>query len=246
MKRAKSAAKRSPAKAKPAANAKADANVDDVLAQLQRMGKKSVRDGMARFAIPSDNAVGIAVGDLRAIAKKLGKNHALALALWESPIYEARMLAVFVDDPVEVTPAQMNRWCHDFDSWAICDTACFHLFDRTPHAWRKVDEWAKRKPEFERRAAFALLASMALHDKRTDEDDRYATSLELIEQHATDGRNFVKKAVNWALRAIGNRRGVRDAAIAAAQRLAASDNAIARWNGKDALRELQKNLRKRQ
>lgn len=244
MKRAKSATKRSPAKAKPAAKAKADVSVDDVLAQLQRMGKKSVRDGMARFAIPSDNAVGIAVGDLRALAKKLGKNHALALSLWESPMYEARMLAVFVDDPAAVTPAQMNRWCRAFDSWAICDTACFHLFDRTPHAWRKVDQWAKRKPEFEKRAAFALLASMALHDKQTENDEQFAARLTLIEQHATDERNFVKKAVNWALRGIGNRRGVRDAAIATAERLAAMDDATARWNGKDALRELQKKFRK--
>jgi 3-methyladenine DNA glycosylase AlkD len=219
--------------------------VDNVVAQLKRMGDKRYRDGMARFAIPSANAFGFPVGELHKLAKRLGQSHELALALWDAEWYEARMLAVFVDEPSRVTPAHMDRWCRDFDSWAICDTACFHLFDRTPHAWRKIYSWAKRKPEFQKRAAFALRASLALHDKRTDDDERFVDSLQLVEQSASDERNFVRKAVNWALRAIGKRAGLRDAAVAAAKRLAASEDATARWVGKDALRELQKSKTKR-
>jgi len=215
-------------------------SVDVVVALLKRLGSKRVRDGLARFAIPADNALGIPVGDLRDLGKRLGRSHELALALWDAGWLEARMLAVFVEEPARVTAAQMDCWCKDFDNWAICDHACFHLFDRTPHAWRKVEQWAKRRPEFEKRAAFALLASLALHDKKCA-DEPFVESLPLIEQTATDGRNFVKKAVNWALRAIGNRNAkTRAAAIKVARRLADSSNAAARWVGKDALREFKR------
>jgi 3-methyladenine DNA glycosylase AlkD len=210
----------------------------DVEARLRRMGKKKYKDGMARFAIPSDNAVGIPVGEIRAFAKRLGKNHDLAAELWKAGWYEARMLAVFVDEPTAVTPAQMDAWCRDFDSWAICDTACFHLFDRTPHAWRKIDAWARSRDEFVKRAAFALLASLTVHDKTAD-DAMFADRLPLIERSASDDRNFVKKAVNWALRSIGKRSAaLRAPAMELARKLKASDNATARWVGGDALREL--------
>ena len=152
-----------------------------VLAWLARRGTKATRDGMARYAIPSDKAFGIPVGVLRQHAKKLGRSHELALALWETDKYEARMLATFLDDPAEVTPAQMERWCRDFDNWAICDTACFHLFDRTPHAWGKVEKWAGRRDEFVKRASFALLASLSVHDKRA-EDRLFMQGLALIER----------------------------------------------------------------
>ncbi len=112
-----------------------------------------------------DHAFGVSMKDVQALAKQLGRSHALALALWDSGWYEARSLCAYIDEPGRVTPAQMDRWCRDFDNWAICDTLCFSLFDRTPHAWRKVEQWSKRRPEFEKRAAFALLASLALHDK---------------------------------------------------------------------------------
>jgi len=216
-------------------------SADDVVAKLRRMGNQSVREGMARFAIPSENAFGVAVGEMRKYAKELGRNHELAAELWEARWYEARMLACFVDDPTEVTPSQMDRWAKDFDSWAICDTACFHLFDRTPHAWSKVRQWAKRKDEFVRRASFALLACLALHDKKGS-DEPFAEALALIEQYSDDDRNFVKKAVNWALRAIGRRSAaLHGPALALSQKLGAMDLRSARWIGKDAARELIKN-----
>jgi len=150
------------------------------------------------------------------------------------------MLACFVDEPALVTPAQMDRWCRDFDNWAICDTACFHLFDRTPHAFGRVSAWSKRRPEFVRRGAFALLASLALHDKESD-DEPFLRTLPLIEAAASDERNFVKKAVSWALRGIGGRnRELSLAALALGGRLSASAEPTERWVGKDVLRELSK------
>jgi 3-methyladenine DNA glycosylase AlkD len=222
---------------KPKAKSKPP-DVKVVLAWLERRGSPAVRNGMVRYAIPSDKALGISVGELRRYAKELGRDHRLAAALWKAGWYEARMLATFIDEPARVTPAQMERWCRQFDSWAICDTACFSLFDRTPHAWDKLRQWAERDDEFVKRAAFALLASLTVHDKQAD-DGRFLEGLRLIERAATDERNFVKKAVNWALRSIGKRNApLNQAAIALARRLAQSSNASARWVGKDALREL--------
>jgi 3-methyladenine DNA glycosylase AlkD len=213
-------------------------DVDAIVLTLKRLGSKAGRDGMARFAIPSHNAFGVSVGDIRKVAKQLGRDHDLALELWETGLYEPRMLACFVDDPEQVTPTQMDRWCRDFDSWAICDTACFHLFDRTPHAWRKVEQWARRKDEFVKRAAFALLASIALHDKKTG-DEPFARCLPLIEAASDDARNFVKKGVSWALRSIGRRnRALHAPSVTLAERLAKSKEPAARWIGKDAFKEL--------
>jgi 3-methyladenine DNA glycosylase AlkD len=215
-----------------------DVSVDQVVAQLKRLGSKKGRDGMARYAIPSDNAFGVSVGKIRDIGKRLGRNHGLAQALWDTGWYEARMLAAFVDDPAQVTPAQMDRWCRDFDNWAITDTICFHLFDRTPHAFAKVKAWSNRRNEFEKRAAFALLASLGVHDKRAS-DESFAKCLPLIERAAADERNFVKKGVSWALRVIGRRsRDLNRTAIALSERLCASEQSSARWVGRDALKEL--------
>ena len=212
--------------------------VPDVLAWLERRGSKKNRDGMARYAIVADKAFGVSVGTLRQYGKEIGINHELALALWRSGWYEARMLACFLADPARVTPALMDAWCRDFDNWAITDHACFHLFDKTPHAWKKIDQWARKKDEFEKRAAFALLASVALHDKKAP-DAPFVKSLALIERAATDERNFVKKGVSWALRLIGRRNATLHAeALALSRRLAASTDAPARWIGKDAVREL--------
>jgi 3-methyladenine DNA glycosylase AlkD len=213
-------------------------DLQTALDSLKRNASKSTLAGMARFAIPSDNALGVTVADIRKLAKQLGRNHELALALSKTGIYEARMLAAFVADPARVTPRQMDRWCRKFDNWAICDTFCFHLFDRTPHVFTKVHEWSDRRAEFEKRAAFALLASVAGHDK-TSGDEPFLATLPLIERAANDERNFVKKGVSWALRRIGRRsRALNVAAVALAQRLAASSNAAARWIGKDALRDI--------
>jgi 3-methyladenine DNA glycosylase AlkD len=226
---------------------KTDPNVikqaNAAVAELKRLGTNKTREGMARYAIPSDNAFGVPVGQIQQIAKRLGRNRELAQALWDTGWYEARMLAAFVNEPERVTPVQMDRWCKDFDNWAICDTVCFHLFDRTPHAFKKVSQWSKRKDEFVKRAAFALLASLALHDKKSG-DQAFADSLPLIERAATDERNFVKKGVSWALRGIGRRNpALKTSALELAERLAQSTNPGARWIGKDALRDLNRSQR---
>jgi 3-methyladenine DNA glycosylase AlkD len=193
---------------------------------------------MARYAIVAKNVYGVSVGDLRVLAKKLGKSHELAIALWKTNVYEARMLAAFVDEPARVTPAQMDAWARVFDNWAICDHCCFHLFDKTPHAWTKIAQWTKRDEEFVKRAGFALLASVALHDKKAP-DTPFLKALKLIAREATDERNFAKKGVNWALRGIGRRNpALKTAAIAVSERLAASPDKTARWIGKDAIRDL--------
>ena len=212
--------------------------VREALTWLERRGTKKNRDGMARYAIVAPKAFGVSVADIRQLAKKLGRDHELAAALWETGWYEARMLTAFVDEPDRVTPTQMDRWARHFDNWAICDTLCFHLFDRTPHAWRKIAQWSTKRDEFVKRAAFALLASIALHDKK-EADEPFLRSLELIERGATDDRNFVKKAVSWALRSIGRRNSALNAAaVAVAKRLVESAESAPRWVGRDALREL--------
>lgn len=224
-------------KAKTNSTSKADVN--EALAWLEEHSSKKIRDEMLpRYGIDAPKAFGVSVANLHKLAKITGRNHEFALALWETGWYEARMLAAFVDEPERVTPAQMDQWCRDFDNWGICDTVCFKLFDRTPHAYKKVEQWAKRRDEFVKRGAFALMASLALHDKEAS-DDRFAKWFPLIEQGAADDRNFVKKGVSWALRAIGKRNSkLKSAAVKLAQRLASSEKPSARWVGKDALRDL--------
>jgi len=229
------------AKRSPGASAKTiDTEVERIVAALRRKGTQASRDGLARFAIPSARAFGVSMKDVQALAKQVGRDHALALALWETGWHEVRALCAYVDDPALVTPAQMDRWCRDFDNWAVCDTLCFALFDRTPHAFRMIDRWATRKPEFERRAAFALLASLALHDRESP-DAPFLARLALIEAASTDERNFVRKGVIWALRLIGVRSvPLNGATMALAKRLAGSDDKTARATGKEVLRELAK------
>lgn len=216
------------------------ARLDAALAELEKRADGSAEAGIARFGIvTADRVIGMSMKNVQAVARAIGKDHALALELWDSGVYEAKMLACYVDDPAEVTAAQMDAWSRTFDNWATCDTVCFVLFDRTPHAFAKIDEWAARNDEFGRRAAFALLASVALHDKKAG-DEPFLSRLALIERAATDDRNFVKKAVNWALRGIGNRKSpaLKAAALDLADRLAASTNPTARWVGKDAARQM--------
>ena len=214
----------------------------DAIAALERHAQPGGIEGMARFGIVSRQRVlGVSVGDARTVAKAIGRDHALALKLWDAGIYEARILACFVADSKQVTPDLMDSWAADFDNWAVCDTACFHLFDKTPHALAKVRAWAPREEEFVRRAAFALLASVAGHDKKLP-DQALLDLLPLIEA-ANDPRNFVKKGVSWALRGIGGRRASLHApCIALAERLAASPDPAKRWVGKDALRDLNRPL----
>ena len=212
--------------------------LEEALRWLERHGKRSTVEAMARYNIPSDGAYGVTVGELRALAKSVGQDHALAQALWSSGRYEARMLATFVDDPAEVTVAQMNAWAADFDSWAICDTACFALFDRTPHAWSRVRAWAGARPLFTKRGAFALLWGLTVHDK--DAPDRaFVEFLPLIEAAAADERDLVKKGVDMALRALGKRNAaLRKAAVTLAGRLASSADPTQTWIGRSTLREL--------
>ena len=214
------------------------ARVDDAIAWLRSHATKATRDGMARYNVPSDKAFGVSMKNIQLLAKQLGRDHALAAALWETGWYEARMLTAFVDEPDRVTSAQMDRWSRQFDNWAICDTLAFALWDRTPHAWTKVEQWAGRREEFIKRTAFALLWSLTVHDKAAT-DKQFVRGLALIEQAAADDRNFVMKAVNMALRAIGKRNATLNAAAATtATRLAASTDPSARWVGKHALREI--------
>jgi len=188
--------------------------------------------------VTADETLGVPMARMQALAKPHRRDHALAEALWALGVYEARMVACLVDDPKAVTAEQMDRWRADFDNWAVTDTACFKLFDQVPGAFAKVEAWAGLKDEFGRRAAFALLASLALHGG----EGYFVRGLALIEAAATDPRNFVKKGVNWALRAIGGKRdpALRQAARETAERLAAASDKTARWIGKDALRAFAK------
>lgn len=239
--------------------------VETVIASLKRLGTKRIRDEMGpRYGIvgkSADEAFGVSMANMKLLAEQLtnggdvARNHELAGALWTTGWYEARMVASMVDEAALVTPTQMDRWCLDFDNWAICDTVCFKLFDRVALdvAVRKVDQWSRgMRPtagevgvagghdEFVKRAAFALLACVALHNK-TAPDKPFLERVPLIEVAATDERNFVKKGVNWALRAIGRRNAALNAAaVAVANRLAQSENSACRWVGKDALRQIRR------
>jgi 3-methyladenine DNA glycosylase AlkD len=218
----------------------------DALLRLERKGSKRFRDQLqTRFAITAKKAFGASMADVQRLAKAIGPDHKLAQALWKTGWHEARALACYIDDPALVTGAQMDAWRGDFDNWAVCDTACFALFDRTPRAFAKVKKWAKLQDEFGKRAAFALLASLALHDKKTP-DPAFLAALPLIERAAKDERNFVKKGVSWALRAIGRRNvELNKACLALAFDLARSNDPTERWIGKDALKDLSRPLRQK-
>ena len=213
-------------------------DADAVVAWLRRTGTRAQVEGMARYGLPSDRAFGVPVGVMQKEAKRIGKDHDLAEALWKTGWFEARMMSAFLGQPERLTTARMNAWARDFGDWGITDTVCLHLFDKSPLAWGRLAPWARSRHEFVKRAAFALAAGLSLHDKAAP-DARFLAFLPVIERAAADDRNFVKKGVNWALRTIGRRsRGLNAAAIAVARRLAASPDAAPRWVGKDALREL--------
>jgi 3-methyladenine DNA glycosylase AlkD len=209
-----------------------------VVAELRARGSEANRAGMARYGIAVESACGVPVRELRLIARRLGRSHQLAADLWASGLHEARILASIVDVPGEVTEAQMEAWAAAFDSWDLCDQCCANLFRRTPFAIDAARRWAGREETFVKRAGFALMAQLGGHGKKTP-DDVIASFLALIEREADDERNFVKKAVNWALREIGKRDSRwRAEAMAVAERLIASDARAARWVGADAAREL--------
>ena len=215
-------------------------SVDIVMSQLKAMASESNRAGMSRFGINVESALGIKVTDLRKLARQVEKSHELALQLWESGVHEARILATIIDVPEAVNEEQMEQWAVGFDSWDVVDQACNNLFRKTPFAHKKAVEWSDRKEEFVKRAGFALMASLAVHDKAAD-DAVFQQYLGLVEREAKDERNFVKKAVNWALRNIGKRSPALQAkALKAAERIRDQDTKSARWIANDALRELEK------
>ena len=213
--------------------------VPEILFYLESKGSPRNVAGMARYGIVSVKAYGAPSLVITDLARSLGKNHGLARDLWKTGIFDARILAAFVEVPDRVTEPQMERWVLDFDNWAICDGVCLHLFDKTPHAYAKAFTWSARQEEFVRRAGLVLMAVLAVHDKKAP-DDVFRKFLGIIKMRATDERNFVKKAVNWALRQIGKRNlTLNRAAIAAAREIARRESPAARWIARDALRELE-------
>ena len=214
--------------------------------RLSSMENPSNREGMARYGIRTERALGVPMPALRAMAKEIRKDHRLAARLWETGIHEARILACLIDDPECVSNDQMESWAGDFDSWDLCDQCCSNLFDRTPYAREKAMEWAGREEEFVKRAGFVLMAALAVHDKKAA-DEVFLAFLPLIRRESTDERNFVKKAVNWALRQIGKRNlQLNQAAVGLAEEMVLAESGTARWIGRDALRELKSDgVRKR-
>lgn len=209
-----------------------------IIEKLKSMANPVNVVGMARFGINPKNTLGISVKDLRKIAKEIGHDHDTAQMLWRSEIHEARIVASLIDAAKLVSEAQMEAWVRDFDSWDVCDLCCMNLFRKTRFAYRKAIEWSARDEEFVKRAGFALMATLAVHDKR-ENDSVFQEFLPIIELEASDERNFVKKAVNWALRQIGKRnRSLNNFAIESAERIQMNESKPARWIALDALREL--------
>lgn len=209
-----------------------------VLARLKEQANPGNVAGMARYGINPQNTLGVSMPVLRALARQIGRNHGLALELWKTAIHEARILAGLIDDPARVTRAQMDRWVSQFDSWDVCDQVCNNLFSRTPYAYAQAVRWAQSKPEFVKRAGFVMMACLAVHDKEAP-DSKLAVFFPLIREGAADERNFVKKAVNWALRQLGKRSsGLNRAAVELAGRIREDGGKSARWVASDALKEL--------
>jgi len=211
---------------------------EKVIKKLHDLENPENVKGMARFGINAKNNLGIKVTTLRKIAREIGKDHELALKLWDSKIQDARMLAAHIDEPEKVTEEQMEKWVADFDSWNVCDNACGHLFDKTKYGYQKALEWSERKEEYVKRAGFALMAWIAVHDKKAD-DNKFDLFFKAILKQSTDNRNYVKKSVNWALRNIGKRNLVLNKkALNYAEKIKKINSKSAKWIASDALREL--------
>lgn len=211
--------------------------IEKIKSYLEPIGNEKNREGMKRFGIQFKKAYGVNIPVLRKFAKEYKGNHELALELWETKIHELMLLAIFIDDYKQVTLKQMDKWVRDFSSWDICDQCCSNLFDKTPYAFDKIFEWSGRKEEFVKRAGFVLIATMSVHNKKLD-DEVFLEFFPLLEREAYDERNFVKKAVNWALRQVGKRsKYLFDEAIKVAERISQQDSKSAKWIASDALRE---------
>lgn len=214
-------------------------DIAQILDELQKKADPKVKQSLARFGIESSKALGVRIPNLRKLGKAVGKNHELSLELWATGIHEARILASMVDDPNKVTSKQMDNWVLDFNSWDLCDQVCLNLFDRTEFRFEKAMEYSLRKPEFEKRAGFALVACLAVHDKKAT-DLRFEPFIQRIEAEADDPRNFVKKAVNWALRQMGKRnQNLHSQALELSHRLQQTNSKSAKWIARNAIRELE-------
>ena len=212
--------------------------LEDVMRRLKSQARPDQLEGMARYGMAVEQRLGVSIPDLRKLAKELGRDHELALMLWKTGVAEARILAAMIDDPGKVTDEQMEEWVKGIDSWDVCDQVCMNLFEKVPVVWEKIVDWSEREEEFVRRSAFSLIACLAWHDKKT-EDEKFIRLFPLILRGATDERNFVKKAVNWALRNIGKRNSsLNKAAISTAEEIQHLDSRAARWIASDAIKEL--------
>jgi len=210
----------------------------EVITQLKKNSNPKDREGMARFGINPKYALGVRVPVLRSLAKKIGKNHKLAEDLWKTKIHEARILAGMIDEPKMITEKQMEQWVKKFNSWDLCDQCCMNLFDKIPLGWKKAIEWPKRKEEFVRRAGFTMMACLAWHDKKAKDKD-FIRFFPIIKKYSTDERNFVRKAVNWALRQIGKRnKNLNKEAIKSAKEIQKINSKTAKWIAYDAIKEL--------
>ncbi len=213
-------------------------NLNQIIKKLKANSSKKNLEGMARFGISTNNTLGVSIPVVRKMAKEIGKDHGLALQLWDSGIHEARILASLVDEPGKVSEKQFEKWAADFDSWDVCDQCCGNLLDKTSFAWKKAVELTSREEEFVKRTGFVLMATLSVHDKEAS-DKKFERFFPLIKKHATDERNFVKKAVNWALRQIGKRNiALNKRAISTAKEIVEIDSRAVRWIAADALREL--------
>jgi len=213
-------------------------NSSQIIKKLKSLANPKNVEGMARFGINSQKTLGVSIPVLRKMAKEIGKNHQLALELCDSGIHEARILAGYLDEPEKVTEKQMEKWVKDFDSWDVCDQVCPSLFDKTSFVWKKIKEFTQRKEEFVKRTGFTLMACLAVHDKKAQDKD-FIKLLPIIKREAADERNFVRKAVNWALRQIGKRsKNLNKEAVKAAKEILEMEDKTAKWIATDALREL--------
>lgn len=214
-------------------------SAEEILKKLKAKARPDQLEGMARYGMVAEKRLGVSVPDMRKIAKEVGKDHRLAIELWKTGIAEARIVAAMVDEPEKVTEEQMEDWVKDINSWDICDQICMNLFEKTSLARKKILDWSQREEEFVKRTAFALIACLAWHDKEA-EDKEFIELLTVIKSGATDDRNFVKKAVNWALRNIGKRNlRLNKAAIKTAKEIRQIDSKAARWIASNAIRELE-------
>ncbi len=211
---------------------------EQIIADLKLHANAQAVEGMARFGIRPAQALGISIPTLRKMAKEIGRNQALAVALWDSGIHETRILASMIAEPQLVSTELMEEWVNDFDSWDVCDQVCGNLFDKTPYVYQKATEWCQQEKEFVRRAGFVMMAELAVHDKQAP-DEAFMQFFPLIKHYANDKRNFVKKAVNWALRQIGKRNShLRALALECVYEIQHMDSKTAQWVAKDALKEL--------